>query len=396
MTRAVHPTPTRLHTTHAGTRTMNPRTLLANRIRIRIRMRIRIPIRIGAGILAAISVNTGLLGHATGQTLAEPAQRISDPVIHADYASYTAQQKRIQALNDSARHRVASYSLSKAQCWLDVSFHEYSRNDRSPFPQAALTESFRITDYLARGGDPASPSNPAAQTPLVNNAERLRPDLWTLAEQLKQQAGYRCAEQRLACAEVELVHAGNEIKQQGWRHAKPYVQIAEDQFWEAQAAANACNPPPTASLAAPPPPTQTAPIAPVPVIREANVLFNFDKRDIPNVRVMTLERLDRLLAELMAGTMTAQRITVTGHADISNFTGDNQYNVRLARDRAEIIRTYMAAKGIPFGLITVDSKSDTQQVAPCERKRGSQAEYQECLLPNRRVEVVVEAVRAAR
>jgi len=383
MTSALPQPPIRLHTIHAGTRTMNPRTLLA------------------ISIALAFSLNVGLGGHASAQTLAEPTKRITDQVIHADYASYTAQQSRIKTLNDSARHRVASYSLSKAQCWLDVSFHEYSRNDRSPFPQAALTESFKITDFLARGGDPGSPSNPAAQTPLVNNAERLRPDLWTLAEQLKKHSGYRCAEQRLACAEVELVHAGNEIRQQGWRHAKPYVQIAEDQFWEAQAAANACAapPPPAPRVAAappPPPPVPIAPPAPVPVIREANVLFNFDKRDIPNVRVMTLDRLDRLIAELKGGTMTAQRITVTGHADISNFTGDNQYNVRLARDRAEIIRTYMAAKGIPFALMTVDSKSDTQQVAACERKRASQAEYQECLLPNRRVEVVVEAVRAAR
>jgi OOP family OmpA-OmpF porin len=40
--------------------------------------------------------------------------------------------------------------------------------------------------------------------------------------------GWPCAQAKTACGEVELVHAGHEQAQLGWRHAKPYVQIAED------------------------------------------------------------------------------------------------------------------------------------------------------------------------
>ena len=83
--------------------------------------------------------------HAQAQNtqLNPPAQRISDAAISADQQAYEALQGRIKGLNDRGRP-VKDYFLSKAQCWLDVSFHEYSRNDRSPFTQEALTESEKL------------------------------------------------------------------------------------------------------------------------------------------------------------------------------------------------------------------------------------------------------------
>ncbi len=338
-----------------------------------------------------------------GPALNPQAARITDTAIHTDYATYARQQGAIKALNDTGRHRVASYSLAKAQCWLDVSFHEYSRNDRSAFPQGALTESFRITDYLAKGGSVTASENPANQTPLVNNAAKLRPDLWERAAKLKGHQGLRCAEQRLACAEVELVHAGNEHNQQQWRHAKPYVQIAEDLMGEAEAAAQACVPPPApapVAIAAPPPPPVVAPappppppvvVAPAPraVQREATVLFNFDRRDLANVRPLTKDTVDRLVAEVKSGWQL-QRVVLTGHADISNNTRDNSYNVRLAQDRAQTVKAYLISQGIPANLISTEARADSAQVVSCDAKRLKKADYEECLLPNRRVEVRAE------
>jgi outer membrane protein OmpA-like peptidoglycan-associated protein len=369
----------------AGTRTMHPR----------LHSSASIALACALGVLAPAL----LQAQAHAQTLQPQAARITDPAIQADYATYVAQQARIKALNDSGKHPVASYSLSKAQCWLDVSFHEYSRNDRSAFPQLALTESFKITDFLARGGEVTSPDNPAARTPLVNNAARLRPDLWALAQQIRGHEGFRCAQQTLACGEVELVHGGNEYDQQQWRHAKPYVQIAEDRLGEAWSAAQACVAPPPASVAATPPPPKPQPVVeapppePVRLVLEANVLFNFDRRDIANVRPLTKDRLDALIAEMQSGTLEASVIHVTGHADISNNTGDQQYNVKLAIDRAETIRGYMVLQGINETLIKVDSKADMVQVKGCEKERKNRAAYEECLLPNRRVEVIAEGVR---
>ena len=380
--RATTPKTKPLSTPSAGTRTMHPRHFPS----------------FTSALACALVLLPAVL---QAQTLNLPDKRITDQAIRADYANYVAQQARIKALNDTGKHPVSSYSLSKAQCWLDVSFHEYSRNDRSAFPQLALMESYKITDYLARGGEVTSIENPAARTPLINNATRLRPDLWALASQIRQHEGFRCAQQTLACGEVELVHGGNEYDQQQWRHAKPYVQIAEDKLGEAWAAAQACVAPPPASLAATPPPPKPKlagdPVPPEParLVLEANVLFNFDKRDMGNVRPLTKDRLDALITEITSGRMEATVVNVTGHADISNNTGDNQYNVKLAMDRAETIRNYMVLRGVPETMINADSKADDMQVKNCEAERKNRLAFQECLLPNRRVEVMAEGVRKA-
>lgn len=173
---------------------------------------------------------------ATAQALTPAPQRISDRAINADHQTYEQAQARIQALNDQGRP-LRDYHLAKAQCWLDASFHEYARNDRSAFPQDALDQALLLVQHMER----KAPDLPT-DTPLVNQAERLRPDLWSLADRLKAHAGKACSAQYVACAEVALVHAGNEYQQQGWRHARPYVQRAEDQLEHAGAQAESCLP----------------------------------------------------------------------------------------------------------------------------------------------------------
>jgi OmpA-OmpF porin, OOP family len=145
--------------------------------------------------------------------LAKPEARITDGVIQTDHSTYEAMQARIKALNDSGNRPVRDYFLSKAQCWLDVSFHEYTRNDRSAFTQAALSESEKLVQAMERKQSAIS-----KDTVLVNNAARLRPDLWAQTESLKTRSGASCAAQQTACAEVELVHAGNELNQQSPHH----------------------------------------------------------------------------------------------------------------------------------------------------------------------------------
>ena len=338
----------------------------------------------------------------------DAGKSMTDEAIFRDHQDYAAQQGRIKAQNDTGRNRVASYSLAKAQCWLDVSLHEYSRNDRSGFPSAAYSESFKITDYLGKGGNVAAAANPAMQTPLVNDAAKLRPDLWDAANALKSHPGWRCAEQKTACAEVELVHAGNEFNQQQWRQAKPYVQIAEDLIGDAQRAAEACRPAPVAPVAAPvvvPTPGVTpraaivpTPVAPsvavIPVAAAANVLFNFDKRDMPNVRPYTKDQLDALIAQARSASIRLSGIKLIGHADRLNSTGDANYNVKLSQDRVEVIKGYLISGGIPASVITTDFKADTVQIEACTKNKfRSTVELQECLLPNRRVEVLLSGVQ---
>ena len=323
------------------------------------------------------------------QALTPPAARISDRAIHADYQTYEQLQARIRALNAPQRP-LRDYHLSKAQCWLDVSFHEYTRNDRSPFPQLALDQSAQLVQ-----GMEANASGLPMDTPLVNDAERVRPDLWAWADTLKGHAGWRCVAQRVACAEVELVHAGNELRQQGWRHANPYVQIAEDQLERASEQAAACVPPPApvvAAAVAPPPAPAAAPVAvPAPVTRppqpvefQANVLFNHDRHLRDQARALTLERLDVAIARALERGTSLQSVQLVGHADR---TGRAAGNLALATARVQTVRDYLIAKGIPAAMIQGSARGDHQPVSACQGRFSSRAEELECLLPNRRVEV---------
>jgi OmpA-OmpF porin, OOP family len=207
-----------------------------------------------------LTLTCGSAGAQTAPALTPSPDRISDEAIKLDQQIYLDMQARIKALNDRGVP-VRDYFLSKSQCWLDVSFHEYTRNDRSGFPQAAMTQANKLVVGLERR------AAMSMDTPLVNGATGLRPDLWDRARALKADSGFACAQHKLACAEVELVHAGNEHAQQEWRHAKPYVQIAEDLMGDAQALANSCQPPaPPAPkvVEAPKSPTVVAPPPPAP------------------------------------------------------------------------------------------------------------------------------------
>jgi OmpA-OmpF porin, OOP family len=332
--------------------------------------------------------------------------------IQANYQGYQIQQAAIQALNDSGKYPVGSYALAKAQCWLDVSFHEFTRNDRSQFVPQALAESVKLTQAMKY--EPSTVAQLAAQTALINNTDKVRQDLWARAEQVKLSVGFggynNCAEKLVACAEVELVHASNEYKQQGWRHSRPYIQIAEDNLNQAAMASNQCSPNTVREIVyvekpvvAPPAPVVpaaapviTVPVAavqPTPFVLGATVLFNYNKNDLKNVRLASKQQLDIFIENVKSAPrqgMKIQSIQVTGHADRANGTGISDYNAKLSQARAETIKQYLIAQGVASEITTVAARGDTQQVEACNKSFKTRADLQECLLPNRRVELVVK------
>lgn len=331
---------------------------------------------------------------AQSTQLTPPARRITDASIQADHRTYEAMQARIKGLNDRGRP-VRDYHLSKAQCWLDVSLHEYTRNDRSAFPQEALAESAKLVVAMEGNVAPLP-----FDTPLVNGAARLRLDLWERLAGLRSHRGFACAAAQSACAEVELVHAGNEHNQQQWRHAKPYVQIAEDLLAEGEALANGCLPPapppaPPAPPAPPPPPPPPPPPAPPPpastVQLSAHVLFNFDKHDAANIRPFSIVQLEQLVKKARRENLEIVAIKLSGHADRLNSTGKGDYNQRLSERRVATVRDALVRLGVPAGVITTGASGDTEPVEGCESRFTRRADLHECLLPNRRVEVQVEA-----
>jgi OOP family OmpA-OmpF porin len=343
--------------------------------------------------LAALAALGGAIcGPAAAQALTPPAQRVTDEAIAADQQAYAAMQGRLKALNDGGR-TVRDYGLAKAQCWLDVSFHEYSRNDRSSFPELALGQA----GVLASAMEKAQPLG--WDTPLVNNADKLRPDLWARTEALRTHSGWRCAQHKAACAEVELVHAGNEHRQLEWRHAKPYVQIAEDLTAEAELLAQRCEPPPAAPapqvVAAPAPAPVVVP-PPVPVVKTtvqllASVVFNFDRHTAADMRSFSVEQLRTLVAKVKADGLVVRKLQLAGHADRLNGTGHADYNQQLSDKRAATVRAALAEMGLSADEVQVQALGDGQQVQACSGRFASAAQLEECLLPNRRVDVLVTA-----
>lgn len=319
------------------------------------------------------------------QTLSPVTERSSDQQIVLDQQAYRSWQKRIQGLNDQGV-RVGDYALSKAQCWLDVSLHEYTRNDRSAFPQLALQQSAAIIYALENKSSP----NPAENTPLVNDAAKVREDLWAQFGRLKGHAGFACAAQKVACAEVELVHAGNELKQQGWRHANPYIQIAEGLLVDAQESAEKCQPPQP-----PQPPKAPEECKPctTPQVKEvinlaADALFAFDKSSLADLLPEGRAKIDEMMQKLDRAYANIERINLVGYTDRLGSVG---YNQSLSERRAATIGQYLQKQGYQ-GKIQASGKGKAEQLVACHGVQPK-AKLLACLQPNRRVMIEVVGVK---
>jgi outer membrane protein OmpA-like peptidoglycan-associated protein len=350
---------------------------------IRITNQLILPLCFAALLSACSSTSRNESG-----LLAAPAKRINDETVLADHKAFSALRVRHEELN-KAGNPLSSYGMAKAQCWQDVAFHEYTRNDRSAFPELALRESVRLMDAIS-----AKQTVPQ-DTPLLDGAVKLREDLWERASKLKGHKGFECVSDKVACAEVRLSHAGHEFVQAGgfrqegsWRYANPYVRIAEDSLGRAEREAEACSPP--AVVAAIPVPERrvVTEVTSIPII----VLFNYNKADASNIRTFSREALDSAIARIKRGEFSIRSIVVTGYADRLNRTGQADYNDRLAASRAVTVTEILTQGGIDSALIKTSSRGDAIQVETCA-KLTAEAEVRECLLPNRRVEVQITSER---
>ena len=328
--------------------------------------------RLRGGVIVA-ALSAAIFGSATAQQLQPQEARISGPAIKADHETYAATQARIKALNDRGI-RVDNYHLAKAQCWLDTSFHEYTRNDRGGYPQAALDESAKLIGALEAGRDPGW------ETPLVNGAQKLRDDLWAKYDSLKGHEGFSCAAQATACAEVELVHAGNEIHDGGWRHAKPYIQIAEDLLAKAERRAAECKTPD----APPQRHVQNLDLA-------ADALFRFDRGDLAGLLPEGKSRLDQLADQLQTVFSEVERIRLVGHTDR---LGSDAYNQKLSEQRAWTVKAYLQSRGVsaPIQAEGVGESSPSGTTGHCQGERATAA-LTKCLQPDRRVSVEVVGIK---
>jgi hypothetical protein len=185
----------------------------------------------------------------------------------------------------------ASYDWSRAQCFVRHAYSELHERDAHGFTDAALDQAEGLLAAMQSG-------RPGTPTALINHRERMRPDLWAVAERMRSNS---CAAATAGCLEVQLVRAGHEHHTMGWRHANSYFAIAEDMAQQATRESASCPPPPAplTPFVPPPPPPPPAPPAPAtPEIRRstltlgADVLFRFNGHSANQVLVEGRRQLD--------------------------------------------------------------------------------------------------------
>ena len=130
-----------------------------------------------------------------------------------------------------------------------------------------------------------------------------------------------------------------------------------------------------------------------------DVLFNFNKHNLADLRNEGRAELDKI-AEKIKAYKSVDVIRVIGHTDS---LASSEYNFTLSYKRAQTVKNYLASVGLNVSVIKAKGAGETELVKTLEecsgsatkvkgkkaRKSSSKSSLQECLLPNRRVEIEV-------
>ena len=118
---------------------------------------------------------------------------------------------------------------------------------------------------------------------------------------------------------------------------------------------------------------------------QAEVLFDFDKSV---VKEEGKRHLDVEVVDKMKAHPEVELVLITGHTDR---IGTDQYNQALSERRAKAVKSYLVSQGIAESRLHAVGKGESEPVVDCFGVRGKKAI--ECLQPNRRVVVEIEAQR---
>ncbi|MDY6982725.1 MAG: OmpA family protein [Pseudomonadota bacterium] len=154
-------------------------------------------------------------------------------------------------------------------------------------------------------------------------------------------------------------------------------------FGRAPAPAPVAETPPPAPAPAPAP---TPPPEPMRVTLDAETLFDFDRAEL---RPAGRTELDTLLRDLRG--VDYEVVLVTGHTDR---IGTEQYNQGLSERRANAVRDYLVAGGVPSASVTARGAGENEPVTTpqqCQGRRGQ--DLIACYQPDRRVDVEVNGIR---
>jgi outer membrane protein OmpA-like peptidoglycan-associated protein len=137
----------------------------------------------------------------------------------------------------------------------------------------------------------------------------------------------------------------------------------------------------------------------------AGALFAHNKSAVDQILPEGRTQLNALAVKLKV-VSNVERVSISGHADITNGTGDAKYNDKLSLERAASVRAYLSSQGVDVKSVTVAGfggqkpvktdcplpKGSVQTSIGLTRGRASLADMESlrsCLLPNRRVEVEI-------
>lgn len=304
------------------------------------------------------------------------AERLTDEAIRADHRAMDQLRGRLAALNQTGRVPTTDPHWAKAQCWLDMARQNYHENDRSTVIEQAIDEASLLVGALEKG------TPPAERTPAIGRSVRLREDLWARVARVKAEPAARCAAARAGCLEVQLVAAGHEYAEGGWRHANPYIGIAEQQADQMDQLARSCAP--AVVAVAPAAPAVEREVRVERLVLTTDALFDFDRSGLNDIRGAGRARLDALAARALA-LPGIERIVLTGHTDR---LGDPAYNQALSLQRAGAVRDHLVSRGVPASVFVVSGRGAEQPIKACgdglPRDR-----LIACLQDNRRVEVEI-------
>lgn len=150
--------------------------------------------------------------------------------------------------------------------------------------------------------------------------------------------------------------------------------LARDFYWKPESCKSVLEPP--APPAAPPAPAPE-PIS-QPIRLSADALFNFDRAELtPQGR----EQLSGLMGRLKSASQI-ENILVVGYTDR---IGSDRYNMALSQRRAEAVRNYLVANGVPADEVRTEGRGKADPVVQCSNRKRTALIA--CLAPNRRVEL---------
>lgn len=167
---------------------------------------------------------------------------------------------------------------------------------------------------------------------------------------------------------------------------RPYVYLLGG---AAALALAGCHKADTQPTPLPAPEPQAAPAVPAQQNLSADALFAFGKARLKSADNAELDAL----ADKLKAASQIDSVQVLGYTDR---IGSEQANQKLSAQRAETVRDYLAAHGVPAGVIQTEGRGEADPVADCPDQKGRKLIA--CLAPNRRVVInttVSDAVNAA-